>query len=82
MPERTLGDAVSINWTTEPLPKVGDFYVSPRSAYLIGLVRQRNTRDGSIKAHVRAMRIDPDTIPARVKKHEMGFVSRDPIAKK
>ena len=82
MAERVLGDAVTINWDHEPLPKVGDFYVSPRSAYLIGLVRQRNTRDGSVKAHVRAMRIDPETIPARAKRHEMGFIPRDPVKKK
>ena len=80
MASKDFGDAVTINWNHTPLPKVGEFYVSARTAYLIGLVRPRNTRDGSDRAHVRAIRIDPDTLPARAKRHDLSWAPRDKVS--
>jgi hypothetical protein len=83
MAKKVFGDSISLNWDSNsgPLPRVGEFLISARWAYLVGLVRVRNTRDGAFRAHVRAMRIDPDTIPARAKQREMGFIPRNPVKK-
>jgi hypothetical protein len=79
MADKKFGEAITISWNTAPLPAVGECLVSKRSAYLVGYVRQRDARDREIRAEVRAMRIDPDTIPTGLKVTPFEWESRDPV---
>jgi hypothetical protein len=78
MADDKLGKSVTINWNAPPLPVVGAFYRGARFAYLIGYVRPKKTRDGVTRAKVRAMRIDPETIPAGITAENMSWEKRDP----